>query len=409
MLAWTVDKVTADKTIDFYAYYLASECIARGVNPYEVSQAQWNGIARDIGLAHWAWPYRYPPQTAVALLAMRPLGPHNAAVVWGLLNGAALIAGAYILGRTTRKPWGPAASLLMLLLFYPVWESLIFGQIIGIVFFLLVLALWALNRGRGALAGASIAIATVLKVFPALLVVYVIWRRRWRCAAVALIVVVASFLVCLPFAGYDVVAAYPRHAMAIADPGRVDSTVYSQTLTSTVARLATGHLSTSAVLEISRVLGVIMLALTYGLCWPRGRFSEWVNLEYSLVIPLCVLLPGFNFNHWLVILLIPAVIVLERLVEHQRRLLLFILGGLFLVASAQWPAFTHLAGMWTALLASGIWRLLCIPFIFAVALWLFLASQLLAKFRRGTPILAGETQSTEQVPDEEDHSLDRID
>ena len=393
---WIVHVVRTDRTVDFYAYYLASESIARGSNPYEVSTSQRDALARELGLTHWQTPYRYPPHTAVMLLALRPLGPRGAAMLWGFINGAALIAGAYLLGGIGSRRWGHVATMTMLLFWYPAWDSLRSGQISGIMFLLLVLALLAYLKGREGWAGSSLALATVLKVFPVLLVLYVAWRRRWTSTLASLAVIAASFLLCVPFAGVATVSSYPAHAIALSEPGLVSTASYNQTLTATLGRLVDGSVSTGTILIVSRVLGVVVLIVTFALCWPRRKFARWVSLEFALVVPVCLLLPTFTFPHWLVILLVPSWIAFLSIVAARRCLVLGGLGFLFLAASGQETIYWHSAGLWNSLTGNEAWRLLSLPFLFTLALWLVIARYVSFKFAPSdTPEVPSEATSEE--------------
>jgi hypothetical protein len=64
-----------------------------------------------------------------------------------------------------------------------------------LIFFLLMAGLRALQQGRDTAAGLWVALATALKVTPALLLAYFVWKRWWRaCAAFAASAVVFTLL-----------------------------------------------------------------------------------------------------------------------------------------------------------------------------------------------------------------------
>ena len=67
----------------------------------------------------------------------------------------------------------------------------------------LALVPWLTRKRREGWVGVMIAIATVLKIVPALLMGYLLLRRRWRALIVAVVVTVAVLLACLALVGWD--------------------------------------------------------------------------------------------------------------------------------------------------------------------------------------------------------------
>src|SRR5437660_1417540 len=63
----------------------------------------------------------------------------------------------------------------------PVFATLVRGQVNLFVLAPLCFAAAALLRGRSWRGGAWLALAVCLKVFPAFLLLYPLWRRDWRC------------------------------------------------------------------------------------------------------------------------------------------------------------------------------------------------------------------------------------
>src|SRR5207253_1767334 len=61
---------------------------------------------------------------------------------------------------------------------YPVAESIGLGQVDGFIMVSLAIALWASTRDRWRLVGAALGIATLIKISPGLLIVYLILRGR---------------------------------------------------------------------------------------------------------------------------------------------------------------------------------------------------------------------------------------
>jgi hypothetical protein len=146
------------------------------------------------------WHYHYPPLLAVLSmpLADAPRGADRSGLlplavsvgVWYWLSVACLVAGIHVLAsaldpgavRFGRRWWALRVGPLLACL-TPVIATLMRGQVNLFLLALLCFAAAALLSGRSWRAGAWLAAAVCLKVYPAFLLVYPLWRRDWRCLA----------------------------------------------------------------------------------------------------------------------------------------------------------------------------------------------------------------------------------
>ena len=150
------------------------------------------------------WHYSYPPLFAILLEplgeAPRPVGadPRPFAVAVGIfyiLNVVCLLLGVHVLASALERASPDTAvrwqswcgrrrlwlRMLPVLVSLPtIGHTLMRGQTNLILLLLLCCALAALIRGRRWLAGASLAGMACIKIFPAYLVLYPLWRRDWR-------------------------------------------------------------------------------------------------------------------------------------------------------------------------------------------------------------------------------------
>jgi len=131
--------------------------------------------------------YEYPPPFLLLPRAMAIPAPDflRFRMIWFALNGAVMIVGLLVVPRML----GPVAGTRALLLSPIVLASdltistLQIGNLQAIVFALAMIAMVLLAKRRYAAGGALLAFATVSKLFPGLLLVYLIVRREWRAAA----------------------------------------------------------------------------------------------------------------------------------------------------------------------------------------------------------------------------------
>jgi hypothetical protein len=144
------------------------------------------------------WHYHYPPLLAVlaAPLADAPPGADRAGLLpfaasvalWYCLSVAALVAGVHALAAALEplavpggRRWWALRALPLLACLPPVLATLMRGQVNLMLLAALCLAGAAGLRGRPWRAGLWLAAAACLKVIPALLIVYPLWRRDYRC------------------------------------------------------------------------------------------------------------------------------------------------------------------------------------------------------------------------------------
>lgn len=379
----TINHVVArDLPGDFNVYYLAAEAFVRGEDPYAISDAfpspRWDALAAELGIKRYAKPYRYPPQTAVLVMPLRVLGPQGALVVWEVVNAAAMIAAAWLLGRALGGGWWTPIALVALLLCGPAYDTLLTGQINGLLFFSLALALWLLERRREGGAGVALAVGGALKLVPLIVVAFLLLRRRWRLALAAAATLVALTALCLPFVGLDGVLAYGRHAVDLTRPGAVFNGATNQTITGVFGRLLDGDHARL----LARLAGIALLLATAAVSWPRGDAGRWLKLEFAtMVVVISVVFP-FTWYHQLVVLLIPLLIVVQ---EAWRR------GSGWLVAVIALVAFSASTNfiLWSGAVrwrwhgwAASLWT--DGPFVLALALWSAAAVYLLrGKLARG--------------------------
>lgn len=255
----------------------------------------------------------YPPSTFLLLRpwVALPDGPRRA--TWLLLGLAAvggLIAAVYAgIGRPTRTEGMVGVALV--LLFLPVRETIFEGQFGAILALLAVAAALAWERGRDGLAGALLALAIAIKLTPALLLAYLVWRRRWRTVAWTLGWLAGVLLLTLALGWLPRWLDYVRLMGPI---GRGTAFVGNQSLPGVILRLLRPDLSgqpipppppaitlLSGAAEVAVVAG-LALALRRG--WRADlaaagtdRLRRWTELGLVLLV-LPLLQPFAWFHHW---------------------------------------------------------------------------------------------------------------
>ncbi len=199
-----------------YPPLLAILLIPLTLLPYRVALFAWTLFS----LALWVYGTAILVQWAWQILDVTPSSTHTAAGHEG--DASAEERGA----RRTRQDLALFACTVTVLLsasFFPLLYGIINGQVTSLIFILTLLAL-ALLRRHPRLAGATLALATWIKLYPVILIGYFLLRRRWRVvegAALAggLLAVMAGLVVGWPglLASTSIIAngsamAYAPHA-----------------------------------------------------------------------------------------------------------------------------------------------------------------------------------------------------
>ncbi|MGH2503114.1 MAG: glycosyltransferase family 87 protein [Ktedonobacterales bacterium] len=180
---------------DFESYYAAAEALrfdpsATIYSPtvlVHASQAYGNCVGFT-GL-----PYVYPPLLAIAIEPLTLLPCSSAAIVWLVFNAALWATTTLLLADMLAQRWPGhrlAAVTVMSMISLCFWQAfggMFLGQIHLVLLFGMTLGLWLAERRRFGLAGGILAVVTVLKFFPAVIVIYYLARGRYRLVASALI------------------------------------------------------------------------------------------------------------------------------------------------------------------------------------------------------------------------------
>jgi hypothetical protein len=180
-----------------------------GLNPYS-AETSLNIQTRLYGQA--AAPdqqpnhYAYPFYTIFASWPFIHFEYTLATAMWVVLLQACLVGALILLldlYRWKPRPLTLAGLVMFCIVCYPGARGLILGQISHLVYFLQVLALWALVRRRDNLCGVALALSTIkpqmVVLFVPLLLLWALSQRRWRLIAafaITLVVLVGfSFLI----------------------------------------------------------------------------------------------------------------------------------------------------------------------------------------------------------------------
>jgi hypothetical protein len=271
---------------DFEAYIGAAHRLFSGERLYDPAVSVAGGFAI----------YLYPPPFALAVSPLLLLPDNLARVVWFVAMAACLPAGASLLPVRRDVRW---SIVILGALNWPFLYSVKLGQV-GPLLFLLFAAAWRWRDRRGPL-GVAIAIGTLVKVQPGLLIPWAALKGRLPAAIVAvacLVAVAAAATVVTGFgAWFDYAALLGRVSSAVTTPHNCapGAVAFQAGASEQVA----GLVQTASTLVAA---GAVLLAWRYA----RPEPSLLVTIVASqLVTPLL-------WDHYAMLLLLPVAWLLAR-------------------------------------------------------------------------------------------------
>jgi hypothetical protein len=233
-------------------------------------------------------------------------------------------------GLVWLRMWGlrPAsalgAGLLILLNCRPFADTIAFGQIDLVLLLLLSLALWALRGERDLLAGALIALGTLFKIYPVLLLAFLVAKRQWRALGGFALGMLLYNGLAVAVMGWEMHRIYLFEVLP--KIGGTTSWVENQTVSGFLARLVSPP--TVADIFANRSLALLGTALSgalgllgCALALPEApRRSTAYALQYGAFLLLMVLVVPAAWMHYETLLLVPFAALLLHAREHPLRL-----------------------------------------------------------------------------------------
>ena len=358
---------------DFSHYYAAARAIRLDphANIYSMTVLSASAAASHV-VAPTNVPYLYPPLLALLLIPLTMFPFPVAAdiffvvnvLVWllstlliarevYLLLGASLAARKDVpasgtLARLLANPTPVVALAICAPLFFlgrPSVSTLGNGQINFAVLLPLACIPWLTRRGSERGVGVAVAVATMLKLTPGVLLLYLLLRRRWRALGAALVSLAVLAGVCLVIVGPHVFFAYP--ATVLQTGGENSSLAINEALFApALLALATANPALAPAARICEYVLLGVLGVELGIIlWrsrPRGAIHLSADmlrreaLAYAIALSAVLLLSPAVWAHHYVWLLPPAAIVLALAVRavalqsvrtHRRWVALVLLVG----------------------------------------------------------------------------------
>ena len=283
---------------DFSAYWLAASHVLDGVPIY----ADWQLAGQYSPQQQYL--YLYPPFLAVALTPLAAVFPTDyrlANLVWAVIG--AIVAAAVVAAVARREGIGSGRDTVLLVAgafaFPPLVGELVMGNVHLLLLGLLGGAWLALRDDRRpmpAIAGILVGVATLIKLFPGLVIVWLVLRGRYRAALWSLAAIAVLAMATLPVTGIDAWLDYPRVLLNLGPPvDNRDTLAPIVWLSSFMPPLA------------ARV--VVVVAMVAAVVWAARTTSEPVS--FAVAVTASILIAPALYQHYLAILVLPLLVALR--------------------------------------------------------------------------------------------------
>jgi hypothetical protein len=223
--------------------------------------------------------FRWPPPMAALLIPLALLPYPVAHLIWWLFNQVALFLSLALLARCIvaaapqlRKVGSARASLLSFAALFcaAAWcqgltDGLRLGQSTPLMLLGLALLAYADLHERPLLGGCGLGLATLEKLFPAALVLYFLWRGKYRLCLASLGFLVALVVLTLPTTG---VGLYPQFVAAVSsysdqpNAGPVNLSLVHAVIVGLAALVQ--HSQTEPTGGLFRLVGLLCSVLPFG-------------------------------------------------------------------------------------------------------------------------------------------------
>jgi alpha-1,2-mannosyltransferase len=301
---------------DFASYYYAVEVAAKGGDPYD--KKLLNEAAREDGFRRGVHPFLYAPPFLLLMGWSLPYDLPGAFHLWFWLHELCAIGAGVVLWRWWRHlgPQVPWLVALLMALMTAIPNNHAMGQANFPGLLLALAGLWQTDERRPVVGGLLMGAACMLKMSPALFVVWWLVRREWTAVGASIVAAIALSVLTLPLAGPAVQLGFYTDVLPTFGSGWYNGlavpigmfgnhsvpNLLDQVLPSDVKTLSAAANAVSVLVSLSLVGGMALLFRA-----PSPTRVERAA-QASAVGILLLLLPVYTYEHHLVFA-IPAMVL----------------------------------------------------------------------------------------------------
>jgi len=273
-------------------------------------------------------PYVYPPLTGYLFIPLLGFSFMQAGYIWYYINIFLLAAAVLIFidsQKCNNRIFLFALAMAVLSTAHPAVRTLTAGQLNMLLLFLLAIAWWAYSRKMDWLCGAMLALGTMIKLFPGLLIVYFIWKKKWKVALWAIVIFQALLIYSVLFiADWEVHTSFYNNILKHMGYGKSTWAEFSKTFHIDIEnqapsavwyRLLTWNKYTRGIIDspmTAKIMSILTALAVFGISLFTSRkktdhSDETEIIEYSIFLTAAMLIPSIMWDHYLILLLIPSI------------------------------------------------------------------------------------------------------
>lgn len=329
--------------VDFVAYYNASLSFRYGSPVYEnMIRFFKEGPLEYKG----PLPYVYPPWLILILSPLAYLSYGKAVLCWILINQLFFFGGLILLLKTISKKysWQEWVTLVFVSMnFTPLFIDYLIGQSNIILFFFITLGLFFYNSKKDVYCGAALAIASMIKVIPLLLVGYFLWKRQYKVFFSSVVALLFFFLYSLLFFDVDLYLWYLKFMI---NQDLFNAYHDNHSFTGFFSRLLIHTVWTTGIADSPKIAqicinissGLTFLIFLYTTRKKVDRCNFRVNHEFAFAIITMLLMSKMTSTPYLVMLLVPICVMVHEIFRYRiYNVWVLLLGAAYGILAAWYP------------------------------------------------------------------------
>jgi hypothetical protein len=308
--------------VDFVAYYNAAMAFKHGLPIYDhMIRFFQEGIFDYKGPN----PYVYPPGFVILLSPLAYISFEHASLIWNLLNHIFFLLGIILLMKAIKNEysWVEWITLIFVFMnFTPLFMDYLVGQCNTLLFFLVAAGLYFYRANQGVCAGIALALATMIKIIPGLLLAFMLWKRQYKAFVSGLILLVLITGYSFVFFDVDMYVWYfkfmgKQNLFNAYHDNHALTGFFSRFLVDSVWTKGMFNSPLTAQIAIF-VSSALMIFWLFYITRRRYNHLDDRNLrEYSLVVLTMLLTSKMTSTPYLVMLLIPFAVIVHELFQNR--------------------------------------------------------------------------------------------
>ena len=367
---------------DFPNYYLTARLLREGYDTDRIYDWIWAQRQKNrIKIEKADQPVvAFVPLTPFSALLVRPLTswePLAAKHIWIGFNLALLVpVGLFIYPLTSLELRKIA---LLIIVTFPLHRNLQYGQYYILLLLVFTACLWLYVRKKRMLAGLLLGIASGLKIFPALFLLYFLRKRDLKAAGGLILGSVATLVASITTFGFELNRTYLQQVLpwALRGEGMDPYALAANSMSSLLHHLFIFETEWNPhpllhapilVAVLQPVFQFLMLSPAILLALPRDMRPRQLQLEWAAYIASLLVISTMPASYHFTLLILPMAIVTSVLIEEKRFLALAFLAVLYF--GTCFPLWTNLLGTsWSFLEVVRLWLAIAFSICCFVLLW----------------------------------------